>query len=59
MDWTEAHTQGDEEARHDAKLFDARQARQRLDAGEPFNTTAAELGLTPHELEVLLEEINP
>ena len=30
-------------------------AQRRIDAGEPFNTTAADLGLTPGELRELFE----
>jgi len=32
-----------------------KQASQRISAGEPFNTTAAELGLTPSELKEFLK----
>ena len=31
------------------------EAQRRIDLGEPLNTTAAELGLTPGELQELLE----
>ena len=30
-------------------------AQRRIDAGEPFNTTAADLGLTPGELRELID----
>jgi len=33
------------------------QAARRIEAGEPFNTTAAELGFTPEELAELFEII--
>ena len=47
--WTSAY---DAAARLVDELTDA---RRRLDAGEAFNTTAAELGFTPFELRELLD----
>ncbi len=35
-------------------LVELKEAQRRIDLGEPFNTTAAELGLTPWELTELL-----
>jgi hypothetical protein len=33
------------------------EAQRRINAGEPFSTTAAELGMTPAELSEMLAEI--
>ena len=35
-------------------LVELREAQRRIDVGEPFNTTASEIGLTPWELTELL-----
>lgn len=35
------------------------EAQRRIDLGEPFNTTAADLGLTPSELREMLEAMGP
>jgi len=46
--WTSIHDAA-------AKMFsNLDEAQRRIDAGEPFNTTAAELGYTPGELRELL-----
>ena len=37
------------------QLRDLKEAQRRIDAGEPFNTTAAELGYTPGELRELFD----
>ena len=35
------------------------EAQRRIDLGEPFNTTAADLGLTPLELREMLDAMGP
>ena len=35
-------------------LVELKEAQRRIDLGEPFSTTAAELGMTPWELTELL-----
>jgi len=35
------------------------EAQRRIDLGEPFNTTAADLGLTPSELREMLDAMGP
>ena len=40
-----------------AQALEMAEAQRRIDAGEPFSTTAAEMGLTPAELSEMLAEI--
>ena len=49
MAWTSVHDAA-------ASIVDELiEAQRRIDAGEPFNTTAAELGYTPGELRELFD----